>query len=173
MAEIKINRITNANIYLDGVGLLGQAEEVNLPEVKFKKVEHKAIGMVAGVKFTSGIEPMESKIKWNSFYPDTLKKLANPYNTVKIQVRGSLQNWEAGEKSGEQQVTGYLRVSVANFPGAAFKQHDNVEMETSFDVTYYKLEIDDQEIIEVDALANIHKQDGVDLLADYRANTGT
>lgn len=31
MAKIEINRITNANIYLDGANLLGRAEEVKLP----------------------------------------------------------------------------------------------------------------------------------------------
>ena len=33
MAKIEINRITNANIYLDGANLLGRAEEVKLPDV--------------------------------------------------------------------------------------------------------------------------------------------
>jgi P2 family phage contractile tail tube protein len=173
MAEVKINRITNANVYLEGVGLLGQAEECNMPEIKFKAAEHKALGMVGTAEFTSGIDKMETKIKWNSFYKETLSKLANPYKTVKIQIRGSLQEWESANMTGETQITAYLRVSVANFPGASFKQHDNVEMESQFKVYYYKLEIGDQEIVEVDVLANIHKQDGVDLLADYRANTGT
>ncbi|GHO20002.1 hypothetical protein MY012_10500 [Escherichia coli] len=31
MSKIEINRITNANIYLDGTNLLGRAEEVKLP----------------------------------------------------------------------------------------------------------------------------------------------
>ena len=33
MPKIEINRITNANIYLDGANLLGRAEEVKLPDV--------------------------------------------------------------------------------------------------------------------------------------------
>lgn len=31
MSKIEINRITNANIYLDGTNLLGRAEKLNSP----------------------------------------------------------------------------------------------------------------------------------------------
>ncbi len=43
MAKIEINRITNANIYLDGANLLGRAEEVKLPDVSMTMQEHKAL----------------------------------------------------------------------------------------------------------------------------------
>lgn len=46
MSKIEINRITNANIYLDGTNLLGRAEEVKLPDVSMIMQEHKALGMV-------------------------------------------------------------------------------------------------------------------------------
>lgn len=44
MSKIEINRITNANIYLDGTNLLGRAEEVKLPDVSMIMQEHKALG---------------------------------------------------------------------------------------------------------------------------------
>ena len=34
MCKIKINRLTNANIYMDGNNLLGRAEEIQLPQIK-------------------------------------------------------------------------------------------------------------------------------------------
>ncbi|WP_375165379.1 phage major tail tube protein, partial [Paenibacillus taichungensis] len=46
MAGIQVNTLNNANIYIDGNSLLGQAEEFKLPVVKFKMAEHKAVGMV-------------------------------------------------------------------------------------------------------------------------------
>jgi P2 family phage contractile tail tube protein len=171
-AQVTINRITNANVYLNGVGLLGQVEEINLPEIKFMAAEHKALGMIGKVELTSGIDKMEYKIKWNSFYPDVLKTMGNPYKTVSMQVRGSLEGWEAGNRSSEKQITAYLTAQVANFPGAAFKQHDNVEMESQMKCSYYKLEIEDIEIIEIDVMANIHRVDGQDLLANFKANIG-
>ena len=43
MAGIQVNTLNNANIYIDGNSLLGQAEEFKLPVVKFKMAEHKAV----------------------------------------------------------------------------------------------------------------------------------
>src|ERR1044072_72072 len=91
MAEkIKINRLTNANVYMDGKSFLGKAEEINLPAIKHMMSEHKALGMVGKMEFWSGIDKMEAKIKWNSFYPDALKKMADPTTAIQLQVRGSL-----------------------------------------------------------------------------------
>ena len=45
MSKIEINKLTNANVYLDGVNLLGRAEEVQLPQIKHKMAEHKALGI--------------------------------------------------------------------------------------------------------------------------------
>jgi ferredoxin--NADP+ reductase len=41
MSKIKINKLTNANVYMNGVNLLGRAEEVQLPQIKHKMAEHK------------------------------------------------------------------------------------------------------------------------------------
>lgn len=47
--KIQINRITNANIYLDGNNLLGRATEIKLPDVSLIMQEHKALGMVGKI----------------------------------------------------------------------------------------------------------------------------
>lgn len=173
MSGISNNRITNANVYLEGESILGHVEELNVPEIKFIKSEQKTLGMFGKAEFTSGIDKMEMKIKWNSIYADSLKKIANPFNALSYQIRGSIQNWESASVTGEQQCTVYMRAQTANFPGIGLKQQDNVEMESLFSVYYYKLEVADVAVIEIDVLANIFKVDGVDLLAAYKANTGT
>src|SRR6056297_2605159 len=90
MSKIQINRLTNANVYMDGNNLLGRAEEINLPQIKHKMSEHKALGMVGSAEFFSGIDKLECKIKWNSLYPEVLKKAANPFRTIQLQARASL-----------------------------------------------------------------------------------
>lgn len=172
MSDISINRITNANIYMDGASLLGRAEEVNLPSIVYKMVEHKALGMVGTMEFFAGIEKMESKIKWNSYYPETMKKMGNPFKNVDIQVRGSLEEYGAPGRSDENPVVCYMKAAPKTFPMGNYKQHDNVEIESNLAVYYCKMEIDGVAIIEIDVLANIYKVDGVDLLAKYKANTG-
>ena len=63
MSKISINRLTNANVYLDGGSMLGRAEEVNLPVLKAKMAEHKALGMVGTIEAFAGFEKLEGKIK--------------------------------------------------------------------------------------------------------------
>lgn len=171
-SNVTINRLTNANIYADGNSFLGRAEEINLPVVKFKTGDHKALGMIGAIEYFAGIDKLEGKIKWNSYYPEVLKKVANPFEAVRLQVRASLETYEGGSRTAQKPAVVYLTVSSRDFPLGNFKQHDNVELENNYGSTYCKLEIDGEEIVEIDLEANIFKVGGVDLLAEYRANLG-
>jgi P2 family phage contractile tail tube protein len=170
--KIQINRITNANLYVNGNSKLGRAEEISAPVVKFKMSEHKAIGLFAAMEFPSGVEKLEMKVKWNSFYADVLKTVADPFSMIEMQIRASMETWESNAKTGEVPVVIFVNGTAKDFPLGNFKQHDNVESETNFTVYYYKMEINGEEIAECDVMANIYKVNGVDLFAKYRANLG-
>jgi hypothetical protein len=49
--DISVNRITNANIYMDGTGLLGRAEEIQVAQPHHRMVDHKALGMAGTAEF--------------------------------------------------------------------------------------------------------------------------
>lgn len=169
---IKVNRLTNANVYIDGTSQLGKAEEVNLPDVTFMLSEHKALGMVGKFELFSGIDKLEATIKWNAFYADILKKFGDPRKVMKLQVRSSLETYDSNGLVEEVPCVAYLTVQAKNFPAGNFKQHDNVEATSKLTCTAYKLEINGQEVIDYDALANVYSVDGVDIFANYRANIG-
>lgn len=171
MGQITVKRVTNANVYVDGNSLLGKSEEVSLPDVKYKTADHNGLGMIGDVEFFSGIEKMEAKIKWNSFYEDVLLKVANPFVPLSMQIRSSIETYGSAGRS-EKPLVAYITGQSKNFPAGNFKKHDNVESESTFSVTYYKLVIDGKDIIEIDVLSNIYKVNGVDILAEYRANIG-
>ncbi|EGR9321908.1 phage major tail tube protein, partial [Salmonella enterica] len=88
--KIQINRITNANIYLDGNNLLGRASEIKLPDISMIMQEHKALGMVGKIELPAGFDKLEGEIKWNSFYHDVMRKTANPWQAVALQCRSSI-----------------------------------------------------------------------------------
>lgn len=169
---IQINRLTNANVYVDGTNMLGRAEEITLPTIQHKMAEHKALGMVGVAEFFSGIDKMEAKIKWNSFYSDAMKKAANPTTSVKLMVRSSLEVYSAEGRLEQQPVVCYMTCQYKGFPMGNFKQHDNVELESTLAVYYCKLEINGEEIVEIDILSNIYKVASNDILATYRLNLG-
>lgn len=169
---INVNRVTNANVYINGNSFLGKAEEIDLPKITAKMVEHKALGMAGSVELPAGFDKMEARIKWNSFYQDAMVHMANPYQAVSLQCRSSLENYTAAGRTGEAPVVCFIKGQFKTVPLGNFKQHDNVEMDSTLTVTYVKLEISGQPVVEFDALANIYKVNGVDILAQYKANIG-
>lgn len=172
MSKIKINRLTNANIYMDGNNLLGRAEEIQLPQIKHKMADHKALGMVGSAEFFAGIDKLECKIKWNSLYTEVIKKAANPFTAVQIQARASLETYNNMGKLSEVPAIAYISGTFKEFPLGNLKPQENAEYETTISVNYAKLIVDGEEIFEIDVLENIYKVDGIDILMVYRNNTG-
>ncbi len=170
--KIQINRFTNANVFIDGNSLMGQVAEIELPEVKTKLAEHKALGMIGGLELPTGIEKLAGKFKWTAFYPDALKRFGNPYKTIQVQVRGSLESYQPQGRTSEVPVVAVLTILPQNLPKAAIKPQDNVELDSDFTAYYYKLMIAGEDIVEVDLFANIHNVGGVNILANYNTNLG-
>lgn len=170
--KIEVNRVTNANVYVDGNSFLGRASEIDLPDVAAAMSEHEAVGMIGAVEFFSGIETMEASISWNSFYKDVYRAVGNPTKSLKLQVRSSIETYTDAGRSAELPLVIHLTGQPKNFPLGTFSQQENVELESSFNITYVKLLVDGADMFEFDALANILKIDGEDIMANYRANLG-
>jgi P2 family phage contractile tail tube protein len=169
---IEVNKLYNANVYVDGNSYLGRTEEFELPKIIPMMVEHKALGMVGKIELPSGWDKMDATLKWNSFYPDAMRKAANPYQSVQMQLRGSLETWTSGGRTAQQRYVVFMTVQFKDFPTGAFKQQENAEFESPLNVLYIRVEVGGQPIVEFDPLANIYKVDGVDVLEQYRANLG-
>lgn len=172
MSAIAVNRLTNCNVYADGESLLGRAMEINLPDIKSKMTDHAALGLQATLELPSGIDKLEAKIKWNSLYVEVLRKTSNVYKAVKMMVKSSIETYEAGDLVGRVPVTTFFTGQFKQIPLGSYKPNDNVELESAIAVTYIKQEINGEAVIEFDAMANILKINGEDILSEYRANLG-
>ena len=172
MSKIQLNRVTNANIYVDGNCLLGKAEEIKLPDITAMMSEHKALGMVGKIELPSGFEKMEGEIKWNSFYRDVWLKMNNPYSMVQLQVRSNVETYGAMGRMQQQPLVTFLSVMFKKNPMGTFKQNDNAEFSSSFACYYIKQQLAGEDMLELDVLANIYKVGGVDQLDIYRNNIG-
>lgn len=170
--SVQVKRITNANVYMNGNSLLGKAAECKLPDVVATLTEHAALGMVGKLELPSGIDKMEATMKWNSLYDDVLLKAADPFTAVQLQVRASQETYAGQGRTEEVPVVVFITGQFKKFPLGGFKQHDNVEAETALTVTYIRLVINGNDIVEVDVLANIWKVGGNDILANFRQNIG-
>lgn len=165
MGMISHNKITHANVYLEGNSLLGKVEECLLPDVKFKKIEKKALGMIGTVELFAGIEKMEAKIKWDSIYPDTFKNLANPLKILKLMIYASVEELTPNKSGEPGKLTTEIHGTINNFPLGLFQAGTKVQnIETSFSVVYLKQTYNDNPILEIDVLSNILKVEEEDVL---------
>jgi uncharacterized protein len=170
--DISVNRITNANIYMDGTGLLGRAEEVEVAQPRHRMVDHKGLGMAGTAEFWAGVDKLEAKIKWASLYPEALTAAASPFTSHSFQVRGSLEQYTSQGRSAELPVV-YLMTAIFKDAGAfRFRQHENVDSTSSLTVYHSELYVAGTQIHLYDVLANIYVVNGVDQLAVFRANLG-
>ncbi|MDR2452337.1 MAG: phage major tail tube protein [Candidatus Accumulibacter sp.] len=172
MASIQVNTLHNANLYIDGNSLLGQAEEFKLPVVTFKMVEHKAVGMVGTIKLPSGIDALEGEVKWNSFYPSAWPKLLDPFATLQLQARGSLETHSSQGRIAQVPYVVFLTAAFNEVPAGEFSQNDKAVFSSKYYASYIRQQVNGQDILEIDAMANIYKVGGVDKLDLYRQNIG-
>ncbi|MEX3690088.1 phage major tail tube protein [Paraburkholderia sp. BR14263] len=172
MAGIKINRITNANVYMNGSSLLGRVDEASLPVLSMIEADVKALGLVGKITLPSGFDKLTGKFKWNSFYDDVWLQFGNPFVPVSVQVRSSVDTYNSQGRSAQTAMVTFLTLSMTKIPLGVFKQNDAAEFESDFTATYVRQTVGGKDIIELDVLANIFKVGGVDQLDIYRANIG-
>lgn len=167
-----INKCTNANVYLKGVSYMGRAEEITLPEISPKMVDHKALGMVGEIELPAGLQKMSAKIKWNAIYPDVMKLAHNVFEAVQLEVRCNIETYEGGTRTNQQPAVIFLTGTWKKSGGLSFKPQDNVEIENELNVSAYKMIVNGEEIIEVDVMSNIWRVNGIDQLSKYRQSLG-
>lgn len=169
---IRIKRVTNANVYVNGSSWLGVVDEISLPDIKAIMTEHKALGMVGKLEFPSGIDKLEAKIKLNSFDETVYASLAAFTKFTPFTVYADRMSFDSTGLTVEDRVTIAMTAAPKNAQGGNFKQHETVELETMLNVIYMRVEMGGVAILEFDAMANIYKVNGIDQFAQYRANIG-
>lgn len=170
--DVSVNRITNANIYIDGTGLLGRAEDIEIAQPHHLMVDHKGLGMAGTAEFWAGVEKLESRIRWASLYPEVLSAAGSPFVSHSFQVRGNLEQYTSQGRSAELPVV-YLMTGVFKDPGGfRFRLHENVDTASTITVYHSELYIAGAQIHLYDVLANIFVVNGVDQLAQFRTNIG-
>jgi P2 family phage contractile tail tube protein len=169
---LKINKVFDANVYINNSSKHGQASEITCPEVNFIMNEYNSLGMYGTARFPNGIEAMEATFKWTYPENDVQIAMANPQKAIDIMVRSSKAIYDNGGLDEELPVVILMRGFPTQHQGGSFQPRTDVEVESTLAVNYYKLEVDGEEIIEVDAINNIFKVGGEDILEQRRTNLG-
>ena len=169
--SVKINKLTNGNVYIDGISHFGSFKEVSSPELKAVQVEHNALGMIGKLEFPVGFDKMSLKIAWNGTYPEALILNSDIYATAFLQIRGNVQGWDALGKT-DTAILWNVRGRFTGTPSVELKQMTDAEPSTEFAVQSFQLIQNGIEIVYIDFLTQEYRVLLIDKTAKYRANLG-
>jgi len=165
-------KLINAKVYKEGEMLVGIAD-AELPEVEPLTETVSGFGIAGEVESpTLGhFKPMVLKLKWRTKTPAAAQLLAPKAH--QLDIRASIQEWDqdAGTYS-----TYPVKVVVKAIPKKGqlgkLEPAKPQDAEQEFEVTYMKMWIKGQEMVEIDKYNFIYKVDGVDYLESVRKDLG-
>ena len=169
---IAIQKITNANVYLDGESFMGRAAEVTLPKVETNFIEHKGLGLHGELELPGGLKKMEAKINWGNVYTEVMRKAANPYQARTLMIRSSAEVFTNMGRINEFPCVTIMQGFFKGVDAGVYKQNEAVNLETDLSIHYLKIVHAGVTILEVDVMNNIYKAEGQDLLESYKLNVG-
>lgn len=163
-------RLRNFNVFDSGASYMGQVAEVQLPKLARKMEGVRYGGMNGEVESDMGNELLTIE----HTYGGIMRPILEQYGLLKVD--GVQLRFAGAYRSDDSDKTDAVEVVVRG-------RHKEIDMgaakmggETAFKVvstlTYYKLSINGEALIEIDVLAGVEKIKGVDLLADERKAIG-
>lgn len=168
----EFNAIYNANVYVNGNSQLGRASQFKLPDISVGQTETKGLGLVGSVKLPSGIEALEGEITWNSFYPDVFTKVYNPFKACQLMVRANVQAFNASGLAAEAPMVVTVMATFSKNPLGIYKPKEKAEFASTFQATEIHQTVAGREVLYYNAFTNQYRVNGVDMLAQMRANIG-
>jgi len=163
-------KIKNFATFVDGVSYAGEMPEVTLPKLARKMDDYRSGGMNAPVKADFGMEGMEAELTAAGYMSDLFKSWGTlRHDGVMLRFAGALQA-DDGENVDALEIVMRGRFSEID-PGSA-KAGEATAIKYKAALSYYKLTINGETLIEIDAVNMIEMVNGVDRQAESRAALG-
>lgn len=160
--------LKNFNLFVDGRGYAGRVDEVTLPKLSIKTEEFKGGGMDVPIELDMGMNKLECDLTISEYDPEIVKMFGLRSGAqVPLTLRGGLDG-EEGVSPVVVTLTGAWR--ELDFGG--WKPGEKAPLKVSVAVRYYRLEIDGQELVEIDAENMVRKINGTDQLEAIRGALG-
>ena len=164
------NSLKNFNIYVDGRSFAGVAEEVKLPKLSRKVEEFRGAGMDGPVEIDLGQEKIEIEVTCGGFVVEAFKSYGTTKaNAVMLRFSGAYQRDDTAEVLAVEIVVRgrYSEIDPGNAKGS-----DSGKATLKLALSYYKLTVDSEDVIEIDLPGFIFKVDGEDRLEAQRKAIG-
>lgn len=165
-------KLKNLNLFNDANSYVGVVKSVTLPPLGRKMESYRGGGMNGPVKADLGFSDDGIQFEWKTGGLDliALRQFgAVNASGVALRFAGAFQQDDTGDVSAVEVVMRGRHESIEmgdNQPG------EDTEHSITTTCSYYKLIVDNEEIIEIDLLNFIEKVNGVDMIEKQRAAIG-
>lgn len=163
-------KLRNFNVFDSGVSYIGQVAEVQLPKLSRKMEAVRYGGMNGEIESDMGNEV----ITMEHTYGGIMRAILEQYGALKhdgVQLRFS-GAYRAEDTDKYDSVEVVVRGRHKEIDMGTAKMGGETAFKVVSTLSYYKLTINGEDVIEIDLLAGIEKIKGVDLLAAERQAIG-
>lgn len=154
-------RITNFNMYIEGLGFAGLAEEITLPVLELETDEYRAAGMLAAADLETGLKLLKMEITLGEFTPAVLKQFGNR------DPSGINARFLGAAPSGDGSAVAAIEISVRGrfkkLDQGTIKPKDGTKMKVEMPLTYYRYSRNGEVIHDIDVISGKWIRDGIDI----------
>lgn len=168
---MKIPQVVNRyNLYRKGTKLVGLTGEVELPAVTMvtDTLEGAGTGGNMDIPVIGLTENIDIQIPFMSLTKD-LFSLANPGEAEDLTLRGAIQGTDpATGKISYTSIAISMRGTVKEITPGTVKSGGRMESSVTMTLSYYKIALDGETVLEIDKLNNVFVVNGDDVLKEVR-----
>lgn len=163
-------KLKNFNVFNDGNNYVGQFKSVTLPKLTTKLEEWRGGGMDIPVEVDMGMEKLTAEMTLGGYDASTFKQygMIDVANTL-LRITGAIQRDDSGEVLSVEVV---MRGRFTEVDFGDMSAGEDTEIKLTASLSYYKLSINNEELVEIDAINMVKKIGGKDVLEPYRRALG-
>lgn len=165
-------RLVNFTVFDENDNRLGVAT-VDLPEIALMTDTVSGSGIAGEIDtpVLGHYQPMTATLHWRTIEAESVKFLTQ--KSHQLQFRGSQQVYDAGQGAlVTVPVRAVMKLTPKRYALGSLEPGATVEGENEFEVTYIKLFVDGDEVLEIDKYNFISKINGEDSLESVRQDLG-
>lgn len=164
------NALKNFNVYNDSRSYMGVIEEIKLPKLSRKMEEFRGGGMDGPVEIDLGQEKLELEQICGGFVADVYRQYGiSKASGVMLRFAGAYQR---DDTAAVQAVEIVVRGRHKEIDPGDGKNGDKGKTSIKSTLTYYKLIVDGEDVIEIDLLGMVFRVGGEDMLEEQRKAIG-
>ncbi|MBK1725725.1 phage major tail tube protein [Halorhodospira neutriphila] len=164
-------KLKDFNLFIEGEGYIGRAEEVRLPTLTRQTEDYRGAGMTGPARIDHGHEALEAEITLGEHAAAVLKTWGTQdASGVQMRFLGSAESDDPEAEHVTIEVVMRGRFTEID-PGTANTGNDN-QMSLTASLTYYRYVQNGEDLIEIDVVGGKEVVDGEDRMAKRRDALG-